>query len=337
MMAPTWPTSRAHDRPQHNELNPTSGMFPAALQAGIDRASCNQNENERPRLRLTRARTGGTVLDLVVAGDGSLASVTKATSQASPELHHIVVDPSHYCAYCILAAEVLVAQRRCVNNAKAPSIARDIGQRRGKAFSGDKPMANGGPPNLEVVGSKLVCPPRALAIISAHVQGLFPQDASASLEGTLWAATRSSSSSLSCSFSLPCCSSLLCRCSLDLLAPAPFSTSPDVLLLLLPGVGVCVRWLSCLRACGVSLCVRGVTSGWHACTSLASDADLGGKVPDGVLPWSHIRASLMHEVGPFTGCYTGRCAMVRCDLPPSMCLVCLSCGPASPLSLLGFW
>ena len=98
-------------------------------------------------------------MDLVVSGDGSLASVTKATSQASPELHHIVVDPIHYCAYCILAAEVLVAQRRCVNNAKASSNARDMGQRRGKAISGVNPWQTADHPTLKLWGrSSFVLP-----------------------------------------------------------------------------------------------------------------------------------------------------------------------------------
>ena len=260
-----------------------------------------------------------------------------ALSQASPELHHVMVDMINGCASGAPAAEIVIAPC-CRNNlTKALCDYRCFGQRRGTALSNAPPIGSGQHLDLEVKLLKPIYQPRALAITYSHEQGFFPQDASASLKGTLWAATRCSSSSISCSFSFSR-ATLLCRCFSGLPAHALLPTSSGVLLLLLRGVGVCALRLSCLRACGASLCECGVPPGWRSSTSLASDAAWGGKEPDGELLWSHIRASLMHEVDPFTGRYTGRCATVRPEPPrPSKCLVCFSCGSASSLSLLGFW
>ena len=278
-------------QPSTIQYNKTCGILTATLRAGIDHVSRNNNENVWPRLQLTTSRSGGSVWSFVVSGDGFLTSVDPFISQASTELHQIVVDPILLRAYGKLAAVILIAPRRCPNESEALDVKRDSVQRRGKALSNWKPLDRGRHFGLEAKMSKPAFHPRALAIIIANVQGVFcrtlRQQGQVPFGTRLQPERPEAHGQPHCS----CCSTLLCSCFLDLPAYAPHRTSPGALLPPHRGVDVCVRRLSCLRACGVSLCVwRDPTAGDVS----GVRCGLGGKAPDGELLWSHIRASLMH-------------------------------------------
>ena len=113
---------------QHN--NTTSGILTATLRVGIDLAGRSNHENDRPRLQLTIARTHGFVLVLSASGDKTLASMITALSQASPKLHHVMVDMINGCASGAPAAEIVIAP--CCRNdlTKALCDYRCFGQRR---------------------------------------------------------------------------------------------------------------------------------------------------------------------------------------------------------------
>ena len=163
MYAP--PSSRQHNRT-------TSGIPTATLRVGIDLAGRNNHENDRPRLQLTIARTHGFVLVLSAPGDETLTSMITALSQASPALHHVMVDMINGCASSTPAAEIVIAP--CCRNdlTKALCDYRCFGQRRGTALSNAPPIGSGQHLDLEVKLLKPFYQPRALAIIRSHGKGL---------------------------------------------------------------------------------------------------------------------------------------------------------------------
>ena len=153
--------------PSHRQHNPTSGILTATLRTSFGRTGRNSNDNDGPRQQTKLARTSGSALILSAE---ILASIEAARSQASPKLHHVVVNPYDYCYHCAPAAGILIAQRRCRNIKEASIIDHDFGERRGSVLSKIMPLANGRSLNLEVERSKLICPPRPPAIMITNVQ-----------------------------------------------------------------------------------------------------------------------------------------------------------------------
>ena len=156
----------------YRQRNTTSGTLTATLRASIDRAGRSSNDNYGPRQQTKLARTNGSALILSAPGDEILASIKTVRSQASPNLHHIVVHIMDGCALGAPAAGILIAPRCCVNNTKALRDDRCFGQRRGKAISIDNPMGSGRHFDLEVKMSKPASQPRSLALMTHTLKAL---------------------------------------------------------------------------------------------------------------------------------------------------------------------
>ena len=252
-------------------------------------------------------RTFGSVLVLSASGDETLASVNTALSQASPELHHVMVDTFNGPALCAPAAEILIAPC-CRNNlSKALCDTRYFVKRRGRALSSDNPLGSGRHFDLEVRVSKPASQPRP------HPWSLITHTIKAQSAGSLFAGTL-----VAAGFASSCCTT---SCPWAFLLPL-------LLLLLLLRVRAASyllgcspptsSWSRCLyppsemfaRVRRVCECVASPWAG-TACPPLAMRRWPWGGVKSRVVSTfgDATRASLVNKVGGvFGGCSTGRCA-----------------------------